>query len=492
MTPEQLRASILQYAIQGKLVEQRSEEGTAEELYKQIQEEKQKLIKEGKIKKGKSLAEITEDEIPFEIPEGWKWVRLAEVCKQISDGTHKTPNYVTEGVPFVSVKDISSGYMDFSNTKFITDEEHQVLCSRCKPEKGDVLICRIGTLGKALTIDVDREFSIFVSLGLIKPVLTEMADYIVLIINSGYGFTWIQNNKVGGGTHTFKINLDDLRQMIIPMPPVEEQQRIVNKVKEFIPYIERYGKCHKKLEQFNATFPEEMKKSILQYAIQGKLVEQKAEEGTAEDLYHLIQDERQKLIKEGKIKKEKPLADILEDEIPFDIPDSWKWVRVGNVIKEVIVPQRDKPHFSEKGIPWCRIEDRDGILLNGSKSNQLVSDETIEEMNLRVIPKGSVLSACTGGSIGTIVVNTVECCTNQTFNALVCSKGLFNWYLFWYLSTQFDALRRSGTGTTIAYISQDKSRNMLIPLPPLAEQHRIVEKIEKLLPYCDRLINQVD
>lgn len=232
--------------------------------------------------------------------------------------------------------------------------------------------------------------------------------------------------------------------------------------------------------------PQELKNSILQLSIQGKLVEQRPEEGTAEELFAQIQREKQRLIVEKKIKKEKPMPEITEDEKPFEIPESWLWVKLGDVLREVIVPMRDKPTFSKEGIPWCRIEDRDGFLLNGSKSNQLVSDETIKNMNLKVFPVGTVLSACTGGSIGTIVINTIECCTNQTFNGLVCSSGLLNWYLFWYLKTQFNKLRKVGTGTTIAYVSQKKSKEMLLPLPPLAEQKRIVAKIEELLPYIDR------
>lgn len=488
MNAQDLKNSILQLAVQGKLVEQRPEEGTAKELLEQIKAEKEKLIKEKKIKKEKPLPEITEDEIPFEIPESWEWVRLIDLCCLISDGTHKTPTYVEQGVPFVSVKDISSGYLDFSNVKYITQEEHEKLISRCKPEIHDILLCRIGTLGKAIKIDTDREFSIFVSLGILKLLNSDLADYIVTVINSGYGYRWIDANKVGGGTHTNKINLDSLRGMPIPVPPLTEQKRIVDKTEEILPYLDQYDKAYTKLETFNKKFPEDMKKSILQLAMQGKLVEQRPEEGTADELYEQIVAEKAQLIKDGKIKKEKSLPEITEDEIPFEIPNSWKWVRLGQILKEVIVPQRDKPTFSSKGIPWCRIEDRDGVLLNGSKSNQLVSEDTIKKMNLKVLPVGTVLSACTGGSIGTIVINTVECCTNQTFNGLVCMQGLYNWFLFWYLTSKFSELRRVGSGTTIAYVSQSKSKEMLIPLPPLAEQKRIVAKIEELLPYCDQLV----
>ena len=288
MTPQELKSSILQYAIQGKLVEQRPEEGTGAELFQQIQAEKQALIKAGKIKTEKPLPEITEDEKPFDLPDGWCWARLETLCSLITDGTHKTPSYTTSGVRFLSVKDISGGYFDLSNTKFISENEHAQLTQRCKPENGDILICRIGTLGKALTIDVDLEFSIFVSLGLIKPIKKELAKYIETVINSGYGFGWIQKVKVGGGTHTFKINLDDLRMFPIPLPPIAEQKRIVAKIEALLPLIDRYEQAWSRLEDFNKRFPVDMQKSILQMAIQGKLVEQRPEEGSGEELYQAL------------------------------------------------------------------------------------------------------------------------------------------------------------------------------------------------------------
>ena len=178
MTPHNLKNSVWQLAVQGKLVEQCPDEGTGEELFQQIQSEKNSLIKAGKIKKSKMLPVISDDEKPFDLPDGWCWVRLENLCSLITDGTHKTPSYTTDGVRFLSVKDISNGYFDLSNTKYISQAEHDVLTQRCKPEQGDVLICRIGTLGKALTVDIDLEFSIFVSLGLIKPIKKELAKYI--------------------------------------------------------------------------------------------------------------------------------------------------------------------------------------------------------------------------------------------------------------------------------------------------------------------------
>lgn len=234
---EVLKSKIIDAGIQGKLTEQLQEDGNAEDLYAVIQEEKERLIKEKKIKKSKALPEITEDEMPFEISDNWKWVRLVDLCKQVTDGTHKTPNYTEKGIPFLSVKDISSGFMNFSGTKFISTEEHEQLVKRCKPEKSDILFCRIGTLGKAIEIDTDIQFSIFVSLGLIKPIETRITRYLVYVLNSGYGYEWIKQHKAGDSMHAAKINLDMLRTFPVPIPPIKEMERIVDKVNMLLDMI---------------------------------------------------------------------------------------------------------------------------------------------------------------------------------------------------------------------------------------------------------------
>lgn len=237
--PNDIKKSVLQYAMQGKLVEQRIDEGTGEELYKDIVEEKNRLVSNGRIKKEKPLADIKDDEVPFDIPESWKWVRLGSLMQVISDGTHKTPKYVKEGVPFLSVQNISKGYFDLDNIKYITVEEHEKLVQRVKPQKGDILFCRIGTLGKAIKCTLDFEFSIFVSLGLLRPVDDTITDYIIMVINSPVGDRWIKENKVGGGTHTFKINLTDIPNMLIPLPPLMEQRRIVEKLQSILPLVDK-------------------------------------------------------------------------------------------------------------------------------------------------------------------------------------------------------------------------------------------------------------
>jgi len=490
LNAQDLKNSILQLAVQGKLVEQRAEEGTARELLEQIKLEKEQLIKDKKIKKSKPLPEITEDEIPFEIPESWEWVRLIDLCSLISDGTHKTPAYVEYGVPFISVKDISSGVMDFSNVKYITREEHEKLISRCKPEMNDVLLCRIGTLGKAIKICTDKEFSIFVSLGLLKLIEADVADYIVQVINSGYGYRWIDDNKVGGGgTHTNKINLDTLRGMPIPIPPLEEQHRIVAKIEEILPYIDQYDKAYTKLEIFNKKFPEDMKKSILQMAMQGKLVEQRPEEGTADGLYEQIVAEKAQLIKDGKIKKEKPLPEIAEDEIPYEIPSSWRWVRFSEVM-DVRDGTHDSPKYIETGIPLVTSKNISGGGLYFSNV-KYISREDADKINERSnVDTGDILFAMIGSIGNPVIVNKDRefCVKNVALFKNYDKSKMCIEYVYWFLYREQYIMKKVASGGVQSFISLKVFRNYLFPLPPFEEQKRIVAKIEELLPYCDQLI----
>ena len=243
---------MLQLAVEGKLVPQDPSDEPASALLERIREERARLVAEGKAKKPKGGESVIwrgsdgrryekrgngepvciDDEIPFEIPEGWEWARLGSLLSVISDGTHKTPEYKDDGVLFLSVQNVSKGHFDLSKAKHIGKETHKELCKRIKPQNGDILLCRIGTLGKPIIIDVDYEFSIFVSLGLLRPVDRKFARWIVACIDSPLGFNWIQTVKVGGGTHTFKINLCDIPPFLIPIPPLAEQHRIIDRVLE--------------------------------------------------------------------------------------------------------------------------------------------------------------------------------------------------------------------------------------------------------------------
>ena len=232
--PEMMKKSILQEAVQGKLVPQNPNDEPASLLLKKIAEEKKRLIKEGKIKKQKPLPEITEDEIPFDIPESWEWVRLGSILKLLTDGTHKTPHYVTEGVPFISVKDMSSGCISFSNTKFITEKEADELNMRCNPERGDVLLSKVGTTGVPAPVDTDIKFSLFVSVALLKFNIDLISrDYLINVINSPCVQKQCAENTRGVGNKNWVMR--DIANTLIPIAPLREQERIVSELKRLIP-----------------------------------------------------------------------------------------------------------------------------------------------------------------------------------------------------------------------------------------------------------------
>lgn len=273
---------------------------------------------------------------------------------------------------------------------------------------------------------------------------------------------------------------------MIPLAPLNELQRIVAKIEELLPYVDCYAAAYEKLEQFNAKFPEDMKKSILQYAIQGKLVEQRPEEGTGKELYRQIQTEKQRLIKEGKIKKEKPLPKITEDELPFDIPGSWKWVRLSTIgiTQTGNTPSKSHPEYIGIDIPFIT----PGDILNGQicYNNQALS--LLGKNVARVCDEDSIMQVCIGGSIGKVAITDRKVAFNQQINVvspLFClSKYLFAVMQSVYFTTSMKE-RAGGTATPI--INRGLWDSLCIPLPPLAEQKRIVAKLEEILPLCERL-----
>ena len=247
-----LKEAILQEAIQGKLVPQDPNNEPANVLLKRITAEKQGLIKAGTLKPQKPLHPVTEAEHPFTLPDSWVWVRLGELCKVITDGTHYTPNYLAKGMPFISVKDINGSSIDFSKCKYISKEEHELINKRCNPELNDILICRIGTLGRATLVDTSKKFSLFVSVGLLKfnqkhilPLLFHKILHSPLLKNQ------YQEIKVSG-SHTDKLNLRDLPFLKIPLPPLAEQQRIVAKVGELMALCDAL-EAHLTQQQAHAT-----------------------------------------------------------------------------------------------------------------------------------------------------------------------------------------------------------------------------------------------
>ena len=486
MTPQELKNSILQQAIQGKLVEQRPEEGMAEELFERIQKEKQRLIAEGKIKKEKPLPEITEEEKPFDIPESWKWVRLGEIFNvimgQSPSGTSVSEN--GNGLEFHQGK-IYFGDDYLKVSPQITNEITKIA------EAGSILLCVRAPVGVVNIV----QRRICIGRGLCALTSSIMDEKFILYFVRSFEKDFVKKST---GT-TFKaITNDVIKNQLFPLPPLAEQKRIVAKIEELLPYIHRYEESWLKLEALNSRFPDDMKKSLLQYAIQGKLVEQRLEEGTAEELFERIQKEKQRLIADGKIKKTKSLPIITSEDIPVIFPNSWKVCYIDDIafvtkLAGFEYTEYIAPNLTTTGIPLFKGKN----VQNG----RLVFDfdSYIPEHVSNNLQRSQILKKCLltpyVGTIGNIAIfdGSFKAHLGSNVGKIELLNGdneyVIEEYVLYYLRSGigFQQLTKYKKATAQESISIDAIRNVIIAIPPLAEQKRIVAKLEQLLPLCDRL-----
>lgn len=469
MTPQELKNSILQLAIQGKLVEQRPEEGTAEELYRKIQEEKQRLIKERKLKKEKPLPEIAEVEKPFEIPRSWKWGRFGEMSQFLDGEKLQGVSY-----PYLEAKYLrgKSDAIFVTGGKFVHNGTKVILVDG--ENSGEVFhVPEDGYMGSTFK-------ALYYSSSMFEPYVL----YFLLYHKFDY-----RNNKKGSAIP--HLNKALFFNMPIPIPPFEEQARIVAKIEEILPYIDRYEQAWNRLEDFNKRFPIDMQKSLLQWAIQGKLVEQRPEEGTAEELYRQIQEEKRRLVKEGKIKKEKPLPEIAEDEVPFEIPKSWKWVNLNRIAESIVDCPHSTPQYLNTATEYCTI-DTNCINEKGDITKwRYVNAGTYENRIVRLTPQKDDIIYTREGSIcrAAILPDRKKICLGQRVMLIRCANGVFPQFVRKILMspTVINKLTEQQKGIGAKHINVSDVCNLLLPLPPLAEQKRIVAKLEELLPLCERL-----
>ena len=492
MTPEQLKNSILQLAIQGKLVKQRKEEGTGEELFEEIQKEKLKLIKEGKLKKQKALPDITEDEIPFDIPETWKWVRCGDILNIVSAKRVHQSDWQNKGIPFYRAREISrlSEFGTVDNDLFISEELFNSLSTYGLPEKNDLMVSAVGTLGKTYIVkENDRFYYKDASVLCFKNYAQINTLFLKYAMESSLMKNQIDSNS--RGTTVGTLTIVRMSNYIIPLPPLAEQKRIVEEIEELLPLVDRYEKAWTRLEELNKKFPLNMQKSILQEAIQGKLVEQRKEEGTGEELFKEIQKEKQKLIEEGKLKKQKALPEITEDEIPFDIPDTWRWVRLGEMLYKLTDGTHSTPKYTLDGIPFISVKDLSSGYLNFESCKYIKSEEhkiLFDRCNPEV---GDILLTKVGTTGIPVIVDT-----DKEFSLFVSvallkfnQMKLSNFFLKYLINSplvQIQAKKNTRGVGNKNWVMKDIA-NTIIPLTPLAEQKRIVKKIEELLPLCERL-----
>ena len=483
MTPQELKNSILQLAIQGKLVEQRPEEGTGEELYQKIQAEKQALIKAGKIKKEKPLPEISDGEKPFDIPESWRWVRLKEITYNRGQAVPQ------QTFSYIDIGSIDNIHQTLSSSENVIEAKNAPSRARRIVDKGDILYSTVRPyLHNMCIIDRDFQFQPIASTGFAAMTCFSgiYNKYLFYYLLSPTFDRYANANENAKGVAYPAINDDRLYRAIIALPPLAEQKRIVAKIEELLPLVDRYAEAWDRLESLNDRFPDDLKKSLLQLAIQGKLVPQLPDEGTGEELYRKIQAEKQRLIKEGKIKKEKPLPEITEEEKPFEIPESWRWVRVGaiGITQTGNTPSKSHPEYIGTDIAF--ITPGDILHEKINYSNQALSH--LGKSVARVCKKDSILQVCIGGSIGKAAITNQEVAFNQQINVitpLLCSSK----FIFESMQSTYFILgiKEKAGGTATPIINKGLWDTMLIPLPPLAEQKRIVAKLEEILPLCEEL-----
>ncbi|WP_288603578.1 restriction endonuclease subunit S [uncultured Treponema sp.] len=543
MTAQDLKNSILQLAVEGKLLSRKevaealeTTEGpkTGAELLEQIKAEKARLIAEGKIKKdttkagasGRALAEITEDEKPFDIPENWCWCKLNDISNitklagfEYSD--YIASNLVPAGIPLFKGQNVRESTISYNFESFIPETLSDQL-ERSQITKKCLLTPYVGAgVGNVGIHTKKGKFHLGSNVGKIEIVLNDIGieEYVHVFLKSITGFQEMTKHIKATGIPS--ISIEALRDVNIPLPPLAEQKVIVAKIEELLPYIQKYDVAHTKLEEFNKKFPVEMQKSILQQAIMGKLTEdwrneqaslaktnsavQLADRTSAKDLLKKIKAQKARLIAEGKIKKDttkagasgRALAEITEEEIPFDIPESWCWCRLGDICFDI---KRGKsPKYVEKS-NYLAFAQKCNVKTGGINLEiALYLDEsTISRYsNTDCLVQGDVVINSTGG--GTMGrVGYFECEIPKGIKGIypdshvttIRTVGFMEQkFVFYFLKTKQKELESLGEGSTNqTELKPYTLQNLLLPLPPLAEQKVIVAKIEELLPLCKKLV----
>lgn len=485
---QDLRDAVLQAALQGKLTEQLETDSSVDELLMKIKIKRNNLILEKKIKKT-SVKSIQMNDIPYEIPTNWKWQRIGSF-EEINLGFTYRPQYVSEGVYFLSVKDISNGKIDFTNAKKVSQETYANASYGSKPQKGDILFGRVCTMGKPQIIETDVPFCIFVSLGFFREHTNLMnKEYISYWMQSPLFYRQVNENVKGAAQKN--LNTGWLKDFLIPIPPVEEQQRIVDRINELMEKIDEYEKVEKELIALEQKFPDDMKNALLQAAMQGKLTEQFDSDSSVDEILDAIKEEKKQLIKEKKIKKEKALLPIDEDEIPFDIPQNWRWERFANIA--ILNPRNSLDDTLEVSfIPMTLISD--GYNNEHTAENRIWKDVKKGFTHIKEGDLGfAKITPCFQNRKSVIfknLINGYAAGTTELHIVRIIPNSLLAEYLLWFVKSPYfiDGGVNTYTGTAGQQrIHKDYLPNCLVPIPPIEEQQRIVEKLEQLLPLCKTL-----
>ena len=519
MNGKQLKNSILQWAIQGKLVPQDPNDEPASVLLERIRAEKARLVKEKKIKKDKNESIIyrgddnsyyekflatgevkcIDDEIPFEIPNGWEWERIGNIFNHTS-GKQQSSSNKSGGTPqkFITTSNLYWGYFVLDNVKVMNFTEDEI--KSCSATKGDLLVCEGGAgYGRSAIWNYDYDICLQNHVHRLRPLVDGICEYV-------FYFMYLQkesNNLASVGTAMPGLSANKLKSLLIPLPPTAVKNDITDILKKVFPIVEKYDKVQEKLNLLNSSLYDALKKSILQEAIQGRLVPQFVDEGTAQELLEQIRQEKQKLVKEGKLKKSALTDSVIykgddnkyfekvgkteqdiTDEIPFEIPDDWKWCRIGSVLNIWSARRVHERDWRSSGIPFYRAREIGKMADWGHVDNDLFIEQSLyDEFSKSGVPQIGDLMMTAVGTLGKTYV--VE--TNNPFyykdGSVLCIGNPFRlnpYYLklFFKSSAFANQYLSESDGTTVATLTMVRLNIYLIPVPPLKEQTRIVEKIK--------------
>ena len=484
MTAEQLRNSILQEAISGRLVPQDPNDEPASALLARIREEKARLVKEGKLKK-KDLVEtpITDEEKPFEIPSSWAWVRWGNLAFSIMYG-YNAPAEDNGDIRMVRISDIQDNKVLWDKVPFCKIKPSDIETYLLKPN--DILFARTGgTVGKSYIVNDVPYPSIYAGY-LIRTQYSEQLcpNYLKYFMESRLYWAQLRDETIA--TAQPNCNGKKLAAMMLPLPPLPEQKRIVAKLEELLPIVEQYGKAQTELDELNAALPNRLRQSILQEAISGRLVPQDPNDEPASVLLQRIREEKERLVKEGKLKK-KDLVEtpIKEEEIPFEIPASWEWVRLGYLVDFSKSSSVKASSISPNA--WILdledIQKNTGVLLRKKHMG-----ETVSISDKHQFKKGNVLYSKLRPYLNKVIVADEDgYCTSE----ILCFNfgEINNRYAQLFLMSAFfvDYAMKDAYGVKMPRLGSQQGNNALFPLPPLAEQQRIVAKIEELLADINKI-----
>ncbi|MDZ7759638.1 MAG: restriction endonuclease subunit S [Desulfovermiculus sp.] len=526
---QKLRELILQLAVQGKLVPQNPEDAPASELLKEIEAEKQRLVKEGKIKKQKPLPEINPEEVPFELPEGWEWARLGDITSRIGSGS--TPRggknaYVESGVPFLRSQNIWNEGLHLENIAYIPITTHQKM-AHTKVLSGDILLNITGaSLGRCTLYPNDLgEANVSQHVTIIRPIDYLTRLYLHIFILSPYAQSLIWGRQVGMAREGLSKKV--LQLFEIPLPPLSEQHRIVAKVDQLMDLCgdleakkEKQKATHARLnksalqafresktnDEMSANWPrvknnfrqlfttpesvQELRSTILQLAVQGKLVPQNPQDEPASALLERIREEKQRLVKEGKIKKQKPLPEIKPEEVPFELPEGWEWCRFVDLGtfgrgKSKHRPRNDLVLYENGDIPV--VQTGDIARANGHVKTYtgLYNKKGLTQSMLW--PKGT-LCITIAANIADSGILSFDACFPDSVVGFIPSECIgYSLYFDYFIRTVQQNLLSYAPSTAQKNINLGILNQLLIPLPPLSEMNRIVVKVDQFMTLCGEL-----